>query len=109
MFTTVASNVNDPDATGTRARRAAVECFKLVQDLDLSAFIADTTTFCADVAMGLDAAYSAVLQLGANRLQEAEQFGAADYLRCHQTGSEVRVGCAVRCGWGLQASRGIPE
>ena len=48
MFTTVAANVNDPDTTGTRARRAAVECFKLVQDLDLSAFIADTTSFCAD-------------------------------------------------------------
>lgn len=83
MFTTVAANVNDPDTTGTRARRAAVECFKLVQDLDLSAFIADTTSFCADVAMGLDAAYSAVLQLGAQRLAEAEQFGTADYLRHH--------------------------
>jgi hypothetical protein len=31
MFTTVATNVNDPDNTGMRARRAAVECFKLVQ------------------------------------------------------------------------------
>ena len=49
MFTTVAANINDPDTTGTRARKAAIECFKLVQDTDLSVFIADTTSFCTDV------------------------------------------------------------
>ena len=40
MFSAVVTHINDPDISGGRARRAAIECFKLVRDAGMAQFIA---------------------------------------------------------------------
>jgi len=82
MFTTLVEHINDPDATGMHARAGAIQGIKMARrDESLLRFIAQTTTFCSDVAIGIANAYSAVYQMGKDQFAEAERHGAADYLR----------------------------
>merc|ERR1711865_13155 len=82
MFSTLVEHINDPDATGMHARAGAIEGIKMARrDESLLRFIAQTTTFCNDVAIGMANAYSAVFQMGKDQFAEAERHGAADYLR----------------------------
>eukprot|EP00656_Telonema_subtile_P052939 TRINITY_DN7515_c0_g2_i2.p1 TRINITY_DN7515_c0_g2~~TRINITY_DN7515_c0_g2_i2.p1 ORF type:complete len:602 (-),score=174.57 TRINITY_DN7515_c0_g2_i2:325-2130(-) len=82
MFSTLVEHINDPDEAGVHARKGALTGIRMAEsNPSLLKFIAHTTTFCSDVAIGIANAYSAVLQLGQDRFQEAERHGAADYLR----------------------------
>eukprot|EP00658_Telonema_sp_P-2_P011919 TRINITY_DN14558_c0_g1_i11.p1 TRINITY_DN14558_c0_g1~~TRINITY_DN14558_c0_g1_i11.p1 ORF type:complete len:570 (-),score=149.46 TRINITY_DN14558_c0_g1_i11:41-1750(-) len=82
MFSTLVNHINDPDEAGVHARRGALTGITVAEKHPaLLRFIAHTTTFCSDVAIGIANAYSAVLQLGEHRFGEAEKHGAADYLR----------------------------
>jgi len=82
MFSTLVEHINDPDEAGVHARKGALTGIRMAErNPALLKFIAHTTTFCSDVAIGIGNAYSAVLQLGEDQFQEAEKHGAADYLR----------------------------